>query len=227
MFPGICSTSSPLRVFKLTKHTGRRKSTSQMHTTPHSFLVGITRIIAIYFGIRSIDQLTGGIFAYYLQTSVQVSMSPEMAHVMPSVFAIYIPAFLLYVALTVGVWYGAPCICRLAMANQPDAEPEQHNNVIVWNSVVIFLMGTFFVGWGITRTAEDFTPYFHARANHLMFTLHVGTQIHIIISLLLICFGAIFMSRFTAVHHWIVSRSKVAHAPVEDGKSPESNQPSH
>ena len=197
-----------------------------MNTTPHGFLVGITRVIAIYFGIRSIDQLTGGIFAYYLQTSVQVSMSPEMAHIMPSVFAIYIPAFLLYVALMVGVWYSAPYICRLAMENQPDAEPE-HHNVIFWNSVMIFLMGTFFVGWGITRTAEDFTPYFNARARHILFTLQVGTQIHIVISLLLICFGAFFMSRFTAVHRWIVIRSKAPDAQGEDGKASEVDQPLH
>ena len=194
-----------------------------MNTTPHGFLVGITRVIAIYFGIRSIDQLTAGIFAYHLQSSMMISKAPEMVNNMPSVFAIYIPAFLFYVALTVAVWFVAARICRMAVSDQ-SVQGAEHQDVLVLNSVMIFLMGTFFVGWGITRTAEDFTPYFRARANHEMFTLNVGTQIHIVISLLLICFGSFFMSRYATIHRWIDSRSLTQ---GENGKPPEVDAPPH
>ena len=197
----------------------------QMNTTPHSLLVGITRMIAIYFGIRSIDQLTGGIFAYYIQTSMRRSMSPEMPDILPSVFAIYVPAFLLYVTLMVAVWFAAPLICRVAMAGKAVKESDDHN-VLGWNSVMIFLVGTLLVGWGLTRLAEDFTPYFQARAKHIEFTLHVGIQIHAVISILLIGFGAIFMSRFAPIYRWIASRAKTPEgeqAVSSDGYKPTSS----
>jgi hypothetical protein len=178
-----------------------------MNSTPFKLLVGITRMIAIYFGIRSIDQLTGGIFAYHLQSSMQRAVSPEMTDIMPSVFAVYIPAFLLYVALMSAVWFAAPYICRLAVKGEL-VEDLDHSNVISWSPVMIFLVGTLLLGWGITRIAEDLTPYLQAKAKHIEYSINVSTQIHIVISVALIGFGAIYMSRFASIFEWIDKRHK-------------------
>jgi len=149
-------------------------------------------------------------------------MSPEMANMMPSIFAVYVPVFLLYLALMVSMWFAAPFICRLAIARQIVDESDQHN-VIVWNSVMVFLVGTLFLGWGMTRLAEDFTPYFQARARHIEFMLNVGTKIHVVISILLIGFGAIFMSKSGAICGWIARRTpNKGEAGGCDGEEPRS-----
>jgi hypothetical protein len=187
----------------------RSSFANKMNSTPFRLLVGITRMIAIYFGIRSIDQLTGGIFAYHLQSSMQKALAPEMTDILPSVFAVYVPAFLLYVALMVAVWFAAPFICRLAVKGEL-VEGADHSDAIVWSPVMIFLVGTFLVGWGITRIAEDLTPYLQAKAKHIDYSLNLGTQIHIVISVILMGFGVIYMSRFASIFEWIDNRVKIS-----------------
>jgi hypothetical protein len=184
-----------------------------MTAKPLGLLVGITRLIAVYFALRSIDQLTGGIFAYSLQRTM--SYPPEIARMMPSVFAVYAPAFLLFLTLTVAVWFAAPAICRFATKEQPAAVDHDGDAATAWSPVMIFLTGTLFLAWGITRLAEDLTPYFNARATHVEFVLNAAIQIHLTLSVVLIGFGAIFMSRFAAIQGWIQARAGNPPAPRE------------
>jgi hypothetical protein len=172
---------------------------------PLQFLVGLTRLIAIYFCIRAIDQIFGGLMNYQMMKS----MSPPDGVNMPSALAIYIPGLLIYIVIAVGVWFIAPFICRIAIppTSTDEAQPDSQT---CWNEVMIFLCGTLFVGVGITRLSSILITIYNVsrqRVDALGYKFDFADKASMVTTVLLIGCGIILMRRFPSIHLWIQSKS--------------------
>ena len=192
---------------------------------PLQFLVGLTRLIAIYFCIRSIDQLFGGIMSYQMMKS----MAPPDGVGMPSALAIYVPGLLIYIAIAVGVWFAAPLVCRIAIPPTPPAE-QQPDSQTCWNEVMIFLVGTLFVGIGLSRLSAILITIYNvsrARVDALGYKFDFADKASMVTTVLLIGCGIILMKKFPSIHRWIQSKSHAGkriefgeQAAASDGDKP-------
>jgi hypothetical protein len=171
-------------------------------TVPLRFLVGVMRLIAVYFGLRSLDGI-GQAMMYSMQTA----MTPDAANDMPSVWVLYIPILCFYLALVAAVWFVAPLICRVVVTSQPE-EVQDSTSEVTWNEVMIFLTGCLFMGWGLTQLADDLTPILSAKAQKLRFEVELVDQIGFFTTALLMGFGGLMMARFPSLYRWIQRRRK-------------------
>jgi uncharacterized membrane protein YbaN (DUF454 family) len=182
---------------------------------PLQFLVGLTRLIAIYFCVRAIDQLFAGVMSYQL---LQSMTRPE-SMAMPSPLAIYIPGLMIYIVIGVGVWFAAPLVCRIAIPPIP-AEESQPDSQTCWNEVMIFLVGTLFVGTGISRLSSILITIYNgsrARVDALGYKFDFADKASMVTTVLLIGCGIILMKRFPSIHRWIQSKS-LAGKRIQDGE---------
>lgn len=189
---------------------------------PLQFLVGLTRLIAIYFCIRAIDQLFAGIMSYQLMQS----MAPPKGVDMPSPLAIYIPGLLIYIAISVGIWFAAPLVCRIAIPST-SADESQPDSQTCWNEVMIFLVGTLFVGIGISRLSSILITIYNvsrARVDALGYKFDFADKASMVTTVLLIGCGIILMKRFPSIHRWIQSKS-FAGKRIQDGEAVPPNGP--
>lgn len=182
---------------------------------PLQFLVGLTRLITIYFCIRAIDQLFGAIMNYQMMQSMALPEGLDM----PSPLAIYIPGLLIYIVIAVGVWFAAPLICRISipLTSVDESQPEAQT---CWNEVMIFLVGTLFVGIGISRlSAMMITTHNVSRAqvDGLGYNFDFADKASMVTTVLLIGGGIILMKRFPSIHRWIQSKS-LAKKRIEEGE---------
>jgi hypothetical protein len=181
---------------------------------PIQFLVGLTRLIAIYFCIRSIDQLFGGIMSYQMMKS----MAPLDGVDMPSALAIYVPGLLIYIVIAVGVWFAAPLVCRRAIPST--ADESQPDSQTCWNEVMIFLVGTLFVGVGISRLSALLITIYNvsrAKVDRLGYNVDFADKASIVTTVLLIGCGIILMKRFPSIYRWIQCKS-LAGKRIQDGE---------
>ncbi|MCB1209439.1 MAG: hypothetical protein KDK97_08940 [Verrucomicrobiales bacterium] len=174
-----------------------------MTTVPLQFLVGITRLIAIYFGIKSVDVLGGIAMTYAMQTR----FSPELAKQFPSVWEIYLPTFLMYLSLVVATWVLAPAICRLAMRSAgSQAVEESPSEALSWGEIMIFLTGILLFSWGIDRTATGLMPILLAKTRELHHELSLADQLGFFVAAALMGIGGLLAVRFPAVYAWCQKR---------------------
>lgn len=173
-----------------------------MNTVPLQFLVGATRLIAIYFGINTLEELAGAA-AYY--STVQ-HFGGEVAQQMPGVWGLYVPGAVISLALAIGVWFAAPFICRLALSSKETPQAEPTTSDVTWNELMIFLAGTLFLGWGLTRLADSLVPVLRLKAQGVHQELAMVEQIGFYTTAIIIGIGGIMMSRFASIYRWIQRR---------------------
>ncbi|MEO5712870.1 MAG: hypothetical protein ABIT37_05220 [Luteolibacter sp.] len=179
--------------------------------TPLRFLVGLTRIIAIYFSLRCLDQLGGAMISYQLQCSIL----PELVEKMPSPLAIYLPSSLFYLLMVGLVWFNAPFVCRLALKDAAPETPE-NDSAIAWSHVMIFLTGVLLAGWGISRIVEELTltPLIQARTLNQQYLSNLPLAVRLAFPTVITGFGAIFMSKFHRIYRWIRQRGLKISTPA-------------
>lgn len=182
---------------------------------PLQFLVGLTRLIAIYFCIRAVDQLFAGIMSYQMMQSMA---RPEGLD-MPSPLAIYITGLLIYIVIAVGVWFAAPLVCRIAIpaTSEDESQPEAQT---CWNEVMIFLVGTLFVGIGISRLSAILITIYNvsrSQVDALGYKFDFADKASMVTTVLLIGCGIILMKRFPSIHRWIQSKS-LAKKRIQEGE---------
>ena len=136
------------------------------------------------------------------------SMSPPNGVNMPSALAIYVPGLLIYIVIAVGVWFAPPFICRIAIppTSTDEAQPDSQT---CWNEVMIFLVGTLFVGVGITRLSSILITIYNVsreRAEALGYKFDFADKASIVTTVLLIGSGIVLMKRFPSIHRWIQSK---------------------
>lgn len=168
---------------------------------PLQFLVGLTRLIAIYFCIRGIDQLSGAIVSYQMMISMTMPESFEI----PDTWSVYLPAISILFATAIAVWFAAPFVCRIAIPGKPADEgnptPETY-----WDAVMIFLVGVLFVGVGITRISAlliTIATVDIQRGIELGYDPSLADKTNLVATVILIGFGVILMKRFPSIHRWI------------------------
>jgi len=183
---------------------------------PLQFLVGLTRLISIYYCIRAIDQLFGAIMNYQMMKSMVYDNDMDM----PSSLMIYIPGLLVYVVIAIVIWFAAPQICRIAIPPAPNDELVKEQQTC-WNEVMIFLVGTLFVGIGITRLSSIIVMLYASRdrAGELGYEFGFADKTSIVTTVLLIGFGVIFMKKFPSIHRWIQAKSKPTKSIQSDEES--------
>jgi uncharacterized membrane protein YidH (DUF202 family) len=174
---------------------------------PTQFLVGVTRLIAIYFGLRSLEGTAGALMTYSFQKAMMANRDIPM----PNIWVIYVPTLLSYLALVTLTWFAAPSICRLAVGNNKSSAPEGSDGT-GWNEVMIFLVGTLFVGWALVRFSEALGPLLEIKERHRLdptTKLSPVDLFGLLMTLCLLGFGIILMSRFASIHRWIRRKSKL------------------
>lgn len=170
---------------------------------PIQFLVGITRVMAVFFGIQTAAVMSEAFVVFALQRAAL----PDPSR-FPNIWALFVPIFIVYLAMVLAVWFAAPFICKVAVradANEvPSVEPSTSN--VCWNEAMIFLTGTGFVAWGITRIAHAVQPLLAAYVQHRPTELSIVDSIGVYTTVGLIGFGAILMGRFAHIHRWMQRR---------------------
>lgn len=170
---------------------------------PLQFLVGLTRLIAVYFAMRSLDQLAGALLSYAIQASSILNQETDIK--MPSVWVLLLPSMMFYLLLVVAVWFGAPSICKLAvgsgMENEENGTPD-----VCWNHVMIFLVGVLLVGWGLARGADFAVPIIQATFFKKTHELTTADAIVLFTTAGFIGFGVILMARFPGIYRWMQRR---------------------
>jgi len=138
---------------------------------------------------------------------------------LPSPLAIYIPGLLVYIAIAVGVWFAAPLVCRIAIPST-SADESQPDSQTCWNEVMIFLVGTLFVGIGISRLSSILITIYNVsrvRVDALGYKFDFADKASMVTTVLLIGCGIILMKRFPSIHRWIQSKS-LAGKRIQDGE---------
>jgi hypothetical protein len=138
------------------------------------------------------------------------SMSSLEGVDMPSSLAIFVPGLLAYIGIAVGVWFAAPFVCRIAIPSTPE-EPSQHDPQTCWNEVMIFLVGTLFVGIGISRMSAILITIYNIsreRVEALGYRFDFADKTSMVTTVLLIGFGIVLMKRFPSIHRWIQLKSQ-------------------
>ena len=178
---------------------------------PLQFLVGITRLISIYFGLRSLESLASAMLTFGLQASVSSTVAKQF----PSVWAIYIPTMLVYLTLVVASWFLAPFVCRLALRAGPteplDAAAAAHD--LNWGEIMIFLTGILFVGWGISRLGDGVILILQGRSRNFPQELNLADQLNLFVAFALTGAGGLLTVRFAVIYRWCQKR-KAAESPI-------------
>lgn len=172
---------------------------------PIQFLVGLTRLISIYYCVCAIDQFFGAILKYKMMKSSGYDIYIEM----PSHLLIYSIGLLTYIAIAVCVWFLAPFVCRIAIQHKAIEESSPESN-LCWNEVMIFLVGTLFVGIGITRLSSIFLSVYNARIYWDAiggYRFGLADMTNAVTTIILIGFGVIFMTKFSRIYRWIQNKS--------------------
>jgi hypothetical protein len=96
-----------------------------------------------------------------------------------------------------------------------DPEP-----MIGWNDIMIFLVGVLFVGASIMRLSNIVITLVKPPSSPLISrnTLDFADKSAAFTTVLLLCFGAVMMTRCTSIHRWIVSK-RAATTPADPGAS--------
>jgi hypothetical protein len=186
---------------------------------PIQFLVGLTRLISIYYCVRAIDQLFGAIMNYQMMKS----MAYDKVINTPNALSIYIPGLLIYLFIAIAIWFAAPLVCRIAIPSVPEDNSNQESQ-ICWNEVMIFLVGTLFVGMGITRLSSLFIAIYNASMNKTESYGHefgLADKSNAVTTIILLGFGVILMKRFPSIYRWI----QVKCQPVIKNHSDEQDAP--
>lgn len=170
---------------------------------PLQFLVGLTRLIAVYFAMRSLDHVGGVMGAYAIQASYMQNL--DMGTKLPSVWIVLIPTLMFYLALTAGVWFAAPFIGKLAFGS-PSENAEAAGPEVCWNHVMIFLVGVLLVGWGLARGADSAVPIIQATVFQKTHELTSADAIVLFTTVGFIGFGVILMARFAGIYRWMQRR---------------------
>jgi hypothetical protein len=171
---------------------------------PLQFLVGLTRLIAVYFALRCLDGFAGMMLGYQMQ----LMMAPSFVGKMPSVLALYLPSVAFYLALTVATWIAAPSIVRFSLGSSPQVEIETPRGVC-WNEVMIFLTGVILLGWGLARVSDSVAAYLREKAKTFPYQGMSSVEVvHLLISAVFIGFGGLMMARFPSIYQWMQKRSK-------------------
>ncbi len=144
-----------------------------MNTVPLQFLIGVTRLVAIYFGLNALEGIAAAIAQY---ATVRFHASSALVQQMPVEWGMYVPGLVCSLILAIGTWFAAPFLCRLALfaKETPSAQPD---TTIAWNEVMIFLTGALFVGWGLTRLEDALIPILKIKAQGLNKDLAMVEQI--------------------------------------------------
>ena len=147
-----------------------------------------------------------------MQTAVmswqmQLSVAPELGSRFPSIWSVYLPTLAFYIALVLVTWFAAPFICRLSLAPSTPA-PDAPTTGVSWNEAMIFLFGTLFVAWGITRIADEIIQLMPKGGSDSRVQLDVANQLRFYVSIALTGAGAIMCFRFTSIHNWMQKRPK-------------------
>lgn len=171
-----------------------------MSSVPLQFLVGATRLIAVYFALRCFDTVANAMMTY----AIFYSSQSEIAGSLPtwSIFAISV-AF--YLAMAIGVWVAAPRICALA-TNAGAPPPEKPEAEVAWNEVMIFLTGVLIVGWGMAWLAESLVPFFQSLQQGKREDLPVRDSVKFFVNSVLIGFGIVLMAKFHRIYAWMKKR---------------------
>ena len=138
---------------------------------------------------------------------------------MPSPLAIYIPGLLIYIVIAVGIWFAAPLVCRVAIPATSEDE-SQPDSQICWSEVMIFLVGTLFVGVGISRLSSILITIYNVsreRVDALGYKFDFADKASMVTTVLLIGCGIILMKRFPSIHRWIQSKS-LAKKRIQEGE---------
>jgi hypothetical protein len=191
---------------------------AQEPAVPLQFLVGLTRLIAIYFALRCLDGMAATVTTFYMYRE----MNPGLDSTTPSAWAIYLPSVATYVTLLVVVWLMAPAICRIATSYPAFTRAEGFPGfeMLNWSEVLIFLVGTLFVGWGLTRLADGITPIFQARLMRTHHEFLLSDAVSFFSTAVLMGFGAVLMFRFSSVHRWMHRRKRRAMSATQSPEIP-------
>lgn len=173
-----------------------------MNTVPLQFLVGVTRLVAIYFGLKTLEGLAAS--AAYFAT-VKFYASSAVAQQMPSEWGMYLPGLITSLILAIGTWFAAPLICRMALPSKeaPAGEP---GAIVTWNEVMIFLTGALFVGWGMSRLGDGLVPILTLKAQGVNKELSMIEQIGFFTTATIMGLGLIMMLRFAGIYRWMHRR---------------------
>ncbi|HSI64652.1 MAG TPA: hypothetical protein VLE43_16105 [Candidatus Saccharimonadia bacterium] len=177
-----------------------------MTTVPLRFLVGITRLIAIYFAVRSLDGIGAMLMSFQFQTSMDMAGD---TYKFPSPWRLFATIVGFYVVLTLVIWFLAPFICRLALGSglkHQEAEPVGADEKLAWGEIMIFLAGILMTAWGLSRLAEMLTPILQNGSMRVQSDLQVAHGLSLIASAVLTGLGGLLALRFPSVYRWCVRR---------------------
>lgn len=184
------------------------------NTIPLQFLVGVTRLIAIYFVIRGVDQFMSGIISYRMMRESYMATGADMP--LPTVTSFVVPSLLVFASIAVALWFLAPLICKMAIPKTSENEP-QLDSQTCWNSTMIFLVGVLFVGVGITRISAVLITIVNVsreRVSVLGYSPDLVDKTNLVTTVILIGFGAILMKRFASIQRWIERKSCSSKLPT-------------
>jgi len=173
-----------------------------MNTVPLQFLVGVTRLVAIYFGLTALGSLAAATAQY---ATVRYYAKSPFAQQMPSEWGLYAPGLACSLILAIGTWFAAPFICRLALSSK-ETPPAEHDTTLEWNEVSIFLTGALFAGWGLTRLENALVPILQLKVQGLHKELAMVEQIGFFTTMIIIGLGVIMMFRFASIYRWMQRR---------------------
>lgn len=172
-----------------------------MSSVPLQFLVGATRLVAVYFALRCLDTVVGTAMTY----GMFYSSTPQFGAGMPDMRAVFAISIVFYLAMAIGVWIAAPRICSLAI-NAGAPPPEKSEAEVPWNEVMIFLAGVLIVGWGIAWLAESLVPFFQSIQQGKHEELPVRDSVKFFVNSILIGFGIVLMAKFHRIYAWMKLR---------------------
>ncbi len=105
-----------------------------MNTVPLQFLVGVTRLMAIYFGLTALGSLAAAAAQY---ATVRYYASSAIVQQMPVEWGLYAPGLAISLILAIGTWFAAPFICRLALSSK-ETQPAERDTTLEWNDLPPF-----------------------------------------------------------------------------------------
>lgn len=172
---------------------------------PLQFLVGLMRLISIYFCIQLFDQVFSSVMTY--QMMKHMAFPPELE--VPSIMVFIVPALSIYLVIALVIWFAAPFVCRV-MIPSTRADDSDSVSCTYWSEVMIFLVGTLFAGVGLTRLSQVAISAYNTSENSvdsLFHRLEFADKVGTLTAVVLIGSGVILMTRFPSIHRWIQSKS--------------------
>ena len=156
-----------------------------------ALLTGLTRLIAVFYGIKSFDQTSSGILYVYLQTGGLAGYGSAFL----STLMILFPIIAVYFGMAVAVWFLAARLAKISLPETSGAEGRD----LPWNDTMIFCAGLFFMGWSIGRLADWAVGTVPGGGmnggGHGM--VYLGS------SVLLFVFGMVLIGKFHRISEWM------------------------